>query len=83
MAWQGPATREATDKMRDKAAKAAQGWLIRGFTPEQVAAAIYNKVGIQAKSQSDTVEFWGFYNDETTKDQRITRVITAEEIIKP
>lgn len=83
MAWQGPATRKATDKIRDKAAKAAQSWLIRGFTPEQAAEGICNKIGILAKPKNNTVEFWGFYNDETIKDQRITRVITAEEIIKP
>lgn len=75
------ATRKQQDKKMNKAAEAAQKWLQRGFTPEQVAEGIWNKVGYTTSAKDGKVQFYGFYNDEKPK-MRIMREISATEITK-
>lgn len=79
--FQGYATRKETDKARDKKAKVAQQWLQKGFTPEQVASAIYNKTGQQTFVENGVVCFYGRYNDEKCP-MYVTRKITATSIEK-
>lgn len=84
-----PATRQQQDKKMDKAAKVAQQWLQKGFTPEQVAEGVWNKVGYTTSVDGKIVKFWGCYNDEYRNWQGkrpqqfyVMREITEDSIIK-
>lgn len=76
------ATLQEQNKKRDKAAKAAQTWLKREFTPEQVAKGIWNKVGYVTSVEDGKVQIHGFNNDENRSAMRVLREITAEKITK-
>jgi hypothetical protein len=76
------ATQKQQDKKRDKAAQLAQKWLNKGFTPEQCAEGIWNKVGYTTSAKNDKVQIYGFNNDEKSNKMRILREVSQTEIVK-
>lgn len=77
------ATQKQQDKSLDKAAQVAQKWLQRGFTPQQVAEGITNKIGYQTFVSNGKVNIYGCYNKEYQKIMfYVMRRITADSIEK-
>jgi len=70
------ATRKETDKRNTKVCKIAQNWLIKGFTPKQVADGVWNKLGNQATARHGFVLVSSQYWD----GEKQTFVITTDKI---
>lgn len=75
------ATQKQQDKKRDEAAQIAQKWIRKGFTPEQVATGIWNKIGYTTSAKNGKVQIYGYNNNEKPSAMRIMREISTTEIV--
>jgi len=81
MAWSGHSTKKQSDKKMKKVAEVAQKWMQKGFSAEQVAEGIWNKVGYVTSGQDGVVKFYGKAKGE--KRESVRCEITATSISGP
>ena len=61
------ATRKETTKRHQKIIAKGQDWLDKGFTPEVVAAGLWNKMGARTEVKNGKVIIWGRFSGKNEK----------------
>ena len=74
------ATKKQQDTLLDKSAKLAQKWLVKGFTAQQCATGVWDRIGHTTSAKNEKVQIYGFYNGEK-KHMRLLREVSQTEIV--